>query len=196
MSTSIDFILKTGVDLEARTIYVFGEITDELSEKVVIAVHFLDKIHEQPIKVILSSVGGSETAGYAIYDTLMATSNIVEMTGVGTVGSIAAAIYQAGDLRKMMPNCDYLIHDGQIGIGEITQTQLVSVADQVRKNNLKYYEILANGSKLRIDDIQDACHKETVYSAQECLEYGFCDEIVQTKIRLPSKKKRVKRKND
>jgi ATP-dependent protease ClpP protease subunit len=106
-------ILSTGIDEKARTLYMVGDIDDNKAYQCLIAINYLDQT-DGPIKVIISSGGGIEYYGYAIYDALRNARNPIIAEGYGIVASMAAAIFQAADVRYMSENCEYMIHNGSI----------------------------------------------------------------------------------
>ncbi len=182
-------VMATGVDLEARRLYLTGEVHGGMAHRFIIALGKLDE-KDGPITVVVNSPGGEETAGYAIYDAILQSQNPILMEGYGCIFSIAAAIFQAGDTRRMSPNCDFMIHNGSISAGEdVQQNAIVEMADQIVKNNKRYHTILANASSLTYAEIEAACDKDTFYNAEEALKAGFTDEIM-----VPSKKKPTRKR--
>jgi ATP-dependent Clp protease protease subunit len=182
--------MSTGVDYEQRRIYLTGGIDTVAAHRFLIALAKLDATHGD-ITVVVCSGGGEESAGYAIYDAILMAQNNVIMEGYGGVMSIAAAIFQAGDVRKMSPNCDFMIHNGSIPIGEdVQQNTIVEMAGQIQKNNKRYHTILANASKLSYSQVEDACAKDTFYTAEEALAAGFCDEIIAPAKKKPTRKRK------
>lgn len=186
-------IMTTGVDLDKRRIYLTGEVTQGMAHRVIIALHHIDAT-EGTITFIVNSEGGEEIAGYAIYDAILMAKNQVAMEVVGSVFSIAAAIFQAGDTRRMSPNSEMMIHNGSIGTDEnMQQNAIVEMADQIVKNNKRYHGILANASKMTYAEVEDACEKDSFFSAEEAVKSGLCDEIIPAfKKKQTRKRKRSK----
>ena len=181
-------IMTTGVDLDKRRIYLTGEVTQGMAHRVIIALHQMDST-EGTITFIVNSEGGEEIAGYAIYDAIIMVRNQVVMEGIGSVFSIMAAIFQAGDLRRMSPNSVMMIHNGSIGTDEnMQQNAIMEMADQIVKNNKRYHGILANASKMTYAEVEDACEKDSFFTVEECVKNGLCDEII------PAFKKKATRK--
>lgn len=179
------------VDDKKRKIYFYGPVDYNAAREIIIALQNFDET-QGDIVIIMNSEGGAETDGYAIYDAITMCKNMVIIEGYGQISSITVAIFQAADIRRLAPNADLMIHDGTIGAGaEIKQNIIVEMADQIKRDNQRYYSILAGRSKLSIAKIEEACSKDTYYSAEEALTNGFCDEIL-----VPQKKwkKREKKK--
>ncbi len=172
--------LALGTDFDKRTIYIVGEIDDEIAYKTMIS---LDKLSEEklPIRIVMLSEGGAVDAGCAIYDAIRACGVPVVIDGYGEVASIAAFIMQAATIRRMSPETRFMIHDGSIALGEIVEAgKLLRITDEFQVLHKRYKEVLAERSGLLIEEVAAASSKETYFSAEQCLGVGFIDEIVRT----------------
>lgn len=188
-------ILGTGVDFDRRTLYLIGEIGPESFYRFYHALKMIDET-EGDIKVIINSVGGEETSGYALYDAMMTAKNKIVTEGHGQVSSIAAIIFQAGDERLMAPGCEYMIHNGSIGMDdEIKQDHIMELADSIRRGNKRYHTILVENSSYSLEEIQELCKEEKSFSSKEVLEAGLADALIAhvKKKRKVTKKKRKKK---
>ncbi len=178
-----------------RTLYVSGSIDGELAHKTIVALEHLDRT-DGDIRIVLNSDGGSEQAGFAIYDAITMCRNRVVIDGYGEVMSIAAAIFMAGDKRRLAPNCDFMIHNGFMDEMDPTMSQdeILAMTEGIKRRTERYYNILAQGSQQGLDVIEAWCKDETTFTAPEALEAGFCDEVINPlKSRIPKRKKRSKK---
>jgi len=145
----------------------------------------LDAAQGADINLLISSPGGDVTEGMAIADMLEMYSGNVETLGIGVVASIASVILMSGDKVKMTPNSFLMIHrpwGGAIG----TADEMRSSADTLDKMDtmlVDYYvskmqkrNKAEGNASLRIQRMMDA---ETWLTAQQALDLGFIDEIVQ-----------------
>lgn len=185
--------MKTGLDVADRTLYLIGEIDDAVAYKAIVGLRKLDKT-DGDIHIVLNSGGGGEYPGFAIYDAICLCRNKVVIDGVGFVGSIAAAVFMAGDVRRMTVNAEFMIHNGSIATNQenIEQDAVLDLAEHIEKINKKYHSILAAASKMSMADVKKACEEETFYSAEEAVQKGFADEIIQPKKRRNTKRSRSK----
>jgi ATP-dependent Clp protease protease subunit len=169
---------NVSLDENNRRIYMAGEINESMTHAMMIALHKLDKT-EGDITIIMNSEGGSEPSGYALFDCITMCKNMVIIEGYGEISSISAAIFQAPDIRRMAPNARIMIHNGTIPVGEEAQQNLViDLADQIKKANQRYHSILSSRSRLSYADIEEACERDTYFTAEEALSDGLCDEIL------------------
>ena len=143
---------------------------------------FSEKNPKSKIKIILSSEGGEEDVGYAIFDTLLAIPNNVTIEGYGQVSSIAALIFQAADNRLLSPNTTLMMHNGVIVLDGQETLEIDKLQEWARhydKNNAKYYESIANRSKIPIEQVKKWCKAERFFNAFEAVENGLADGIVR-----------------
>ena len=180
--------LSAGVNYDTRTVYIIGDVDHELARKAIVALEVMDATPGD-IRVILSSYGGEEFAGYAIHDAILMCKNTVIVDGYGAVMSIAAAVFMAGDVRRLAPNCELMVHNGTIDSeANVEQDSVIELAEQIKKDCKKYYAILSYGSKQPISLIKDWCRDSTHFTAKEAVAIGFADSILK-----PTKKKGKKK---
>ncbi len=185
--------VMTGLDVASRTLYISGDIDAAMAHRVVVLLSILDST-PGPIRIILNSQGGVEEDGYAIYDAITMCKNEVTIDGYGAVQSIAAAIFQAGDVRRLAPHASFMIHDGTAPSEEgMKQVDVIDLGEHLKRHNSRYHEILVNGSRQELEVIVEWCKHDTYFLAQEALEYGFADEIIPPlKTRKPPRRKKKK----
>lgn len=173
----LDTSLAISADLERRTIYVVDEIDAEVTHRFLMV---LDKLAEidKPIRVVLNSNGGDVAGGFAIYDAIKGCGVPVVIDAYGEASSIAALILQAGTLRRMAPECRFMIHDGSINLGDVGAAQLISQAKEFETVNQRHNLILARVSGLTVAEVTAYCSKETYLSAEQCVGMGFADLVL------------------
>lgn len=189
-------MLEPAVDI-SRTLYIFGVVDMMLATACIAQLEKLDA-GEGPIRIVLNSEGGDEQSGYAIYDAIRRCRNYVVIEGYGSVMSIAAAIFQAGDVRLLSPNTLFMIHNGNMGddVGSNpSQDSIVAWAEHIQENNKRYYQILSGGSQQDMKTIETWCFDETFFTAKEAVNAGFADGVLEPrKSYAPPKRRKEKRK--
>lgn len=177
------------LNVTTRTVYLVGEVDEKMVARVIPALEYLDQT-DGDIRLFIASEGGVENDGYAIYDAVTCCRNRVVAEVYGQCLSIAAAIFQGADVRRMSQYADFMIHNGSIGVDpEMKQDEVVGLAHQIERDSAKYYEILAQASGHPKEIISDWCREEKYFSAKEAHEAGFCDEIIK-----PLKKNKRRRR--
>lgn len=177
MSTTTEGELEETDKTEQRTILLAGEIDVGSYTEMLKALLELNKT-EGPIRLVLNSVGGETSQGFAIYELIKNSKNPVSIYGMGQVMSIAAAIIQAGHERFMSPLCRFMIHNGSVTYEKPVEiTKLKSQIKDAYLDTEIYYDILCERSKLPRNKVKQMCDAERYLTAQQCLDLGFIDAI-------------------
>ena len=132
------------------------------------------------LNVYINSPGGDVFAGQAIYSMLKRHKATINVFVDGLAASIASLIAMAGDKVIMPANAMMMVHNPwTFAFGNANDfRKLADDMDKIRDSMVVAYE---SRSALTTDEIIDLLDAETWLSAEDCLEYGFCDEIEETK---------------
>jgi ATP-dependent Clp protease protease subunit len=134
------------------------------------------------IGVVLCTGGGHVAAGFAIYDALRLTQNKTLILGMGEVKSIGTTIMQAADRRLVTENTELMVHEMIMGLsGDFKAHEVVTLREESDRCMESLIKILSKRSKLDEAGIRFAMRRTTTYSAQEALEAGLIDGIVDSK---------------
>ena len=136
---------------------------------------YVDTIH-----VRINSIGGLIIDGWSIISAIINNKAEIITYNDGLAASIAGLIFAAGDKRMAMDYSILMIHNPSGGSEE--------VLDKFRESLLT---ILQNNSILDKDELDKLMDKETYLTCFEAKEYGFVDEVIETKstIKIGSKNK-------
>ena len=169
--------------LKDRIIYLGEEVNPTTSSLVVAQMLFLES--EDPDKEIyfyINSPGGSITDGMAIVDTMNYIKCPVSTVCVGLAASMGAVLLSAGEKGKRfaMPNSEILIHQPLIGGGGISgqATEVKIHADHLVKTREKLNKFLSERTGKPIEQIEKDTERDNYMTAQEALEYGLIDGIM------------------
>lgn len=167
------------VDLESRTIYLFGPVDGDMALKAIAALHELTERSTDRITVFLNTEGGSEPDGWAIYDAFRRSNCEIKVVGLGEVQSMGMILLQMGDIRKLAPNTRCLIHLGYGPSMEEAPHSLVlkSLGREQEVCDEMYVRCLAERSGQTYKDVLDWCTVETFMSATEAIARGFADGL-------------------
>lgn len=171
--------------LETRSILISGEISKELSERVVRQLLLLDASGDGPIKVFIDSPGGDADAGYAIFDMIRYISPKVYTIGMGLVASAAALVLLAvpKEQRIGLPNSIYLIHQPLSGIRGVA-TEIEIHARQLEKLRSKINELISRETGQSVEKVAADTDRDCWLDASEAVDYGLLSRIVQNKLEL------------
>ena len=166
--------------LKERIIFLGEEVSDVSASVVVAQLLFLES--EDPgkdIHLYINSPGGSVTAGMAIYDTMNYVKCDVSTMCIGMAASMGAFLLSGGAKGKRfaLPNAEIMIHQPSGGAqGQATDIKIV--ADHIIKTRTKLNKILANNTGKPLEIIEVDTERDNYMSAQEALEYGLVDSVV------------------
>lgn len=171
--------------LKERIIFLSEQVDSASASLVVAQLLFLDA--EDPGKDIflyINSPGGSITDGMAIYDTMQYIKSDVCTICVGLAASMGSLLLTAGakGKRYALPNSEILIHQPLIAGGGISgQTTEIKIhADHMVKTREKLNKILSERTGQPIEKIQMDTERDNYMTAQEALEYGLIDGIMDS----------------
>ena len=169
--------------LKDRIIMLTGPVEDNMANSVIAQLLFLDaQDNTKDIYLYVNTPGGSVSAGLAIVDTMNFIKSDVQTIVMGVAASMGTIIASSGAKGKrfMLPNAEYLIHQPMGGAGSGTQqTDMAFVAEHLLRTRNTLEKILAENSGKSVEQIHKDAERDYWMSAQETLEYGFIDEIME-----------------
>lgn len=167
--------------LRERIVFLGSEINDDVANSIVAQLLLLDsENNEKDIMLYINSPGGVITAGMAIYDTMNLIKSDVATICLGDAASMGAFLLCSGAKGKRMalPNSRIMIHQPLGGTqGQATDIEIEAKEILRMKNML--IEIIAQNSGQPFDKVKEDCERDHFLSAQEALEYGLIDKVVQ-----------------
>lgn len=172
--------------LEARTILVAEEVSDELYRKVASSLVLLERLDPKaPITVFVNSPGGSADSGFAIYDLLRFTSCPVRTVANGVVASAAVLIFLGSPkgARFSLPNARFLLHQPSTMVrGQSSDIDIA--AKEIVKLRRRYNEIVAETTGRALDGVEKDSDRDFWLVPSEAKDYGLVDRIVKTRAEL------------
>ena len=168
--------------LKERIILLSGEINDNTSNMIVAELLYLDSLSNDDISIYINSPGGSITSGMAIYDTMNFIKSDVSTICMGMAASMGAFLLSCGKKGKRyaLPNSEVMIHQ-PLGGAEGQATEIKIVAERILKSRKKINEILASNCNQSIEKVENDTERDHFMDADEALEYGLVDKIINEK---------------
>ena len=170
--------------LKDRIIYLGEDVNPTTSSLIVAQMLFLES--EDPDKEIffyINSPGGSITDGMAIVDTMNYIKCPVSTVCVGLAASMGAVLLAAGEKGKRfaMPNSEVMIHQPLIGGGGLQgqATEIKIHADHLVRTREKLNKFLSERTGKSLEQIERDTERDNYMTAQEALEYGLIDGIME-----------------
>lgn len=182
--------------LKERIVFLNGEVNDAVSNAICAQLLFLEA--EDPaadINFYINSPGGSVTAGLAMYDTMQYIKPDVSTIVMGQAASMGSFLAQAGapGKRMLLPESRTMIHrvsSGTRGTGGSVHVQELEMEDAIRsfeeskRLNQRLTELYVrhNTAGKSYDELFETMKFDTFLSAQDAVENGFADEVVEHRV--------------
>ena len=167
--------------LNDRIIMLCDEVNDATASLVVAQLLYLEgQDPDKDISFYINSPGGSVTAGMAIYDTMQYIKCDVSTICIGMAASMGAFLLAAGAKGKRMalPNSEIMIHQPSGGAqGQVTDIEIH--AERLIRIQKHLNEILAERTGKTLEETIKATERDNFLSAQEALEYGIIDKVIE-----------------
>ena len=175
--------------LKDRIIFLGEDVNPTSASLVIAQLLFLES--EDPDKEIflyINSPGGSITDGMGIVDTMNYVKCPVTTICVGLAASFGAVLLANGEKGKRFatPNSEILIHQPLIGgqgggiSGQATEIKIH--ADHMIRTREKLNKLLSEKTGQPIEQIEKDTERDHYMSAQEALEYGLIDGIMDKRM--------------
>lgn len=165
--------------------YIDGEIvTDEYEDTDTSAAGFRNALKSlgdvKNINLHINSPGGSVFEGIAIYNMLKQNSARINVYIDGLAASIASVIAMSGDAIFMPSNSMMMVHNPWVmAIGNASELRKqADDLDQITKSSVQTYLAKA-GDKLDEKTLMQLMDDETWLTAQEAVDYGLADEVME-----------------
>ena len=178
--------VKNAVTKGEGELYLYGRIASASSwwSDVITPKQFkkdLDSLGDiSVLNVYINSPGGDVFAGQAIYSMLKRHKAHVNVHVDALAASIASVVAQAGDTRYVPANGMMMVHKAWTRV-EGNADDLRKMAgdlDKIGETIVAAYEERATIGR---DEILALMEAETWLTAEECVAYGFADEITPAK---------------
>lgn len=135
--------------------------------------------NNEDLEVEINSGGGSVFAGSEIYTALKSYSGKVITKVVGLAASAASVVTMAGDIVKITPTGQVMIHNASGGFGG-DYRDMEKGAEILKNVNATISNAYRLKTGLSNEELSEMMNKETWLTPQQALEKKFVDEIMFT----------------
>ena len=167
--------------LNDRIIMLSEEVNDTTASLIVAQLLYLEaQDPDKDIQFYINSPGGSVTAGMAIYDTMQYIKCDVSTICIGLAAAMGAVLLSAGTKGKRyaLPNAEIMIHQPSAG----TQGQITDMAIHLKRLEIvkeRMNRILSENTGKSIETVTADCERDNFMTAQEAVEYGLIDQVIE-----------------
>jgi ATP-dependent Clp protease, protease subunit len=179
--------------LKDRIVMLNGPVNDHSANLVVAQMLFLEsESATKDITLYINSPGGLVTAGLGIYDTMQFIKCDVQTVVVGQACSMGSFLAMAGTAGKriVLPESRIMIHrvssgtpgtSGSVHVQELEMEDVIRSFEESKKINRRLTELYVkhNSKGKTYDELFEVMKFDTFLNAQEAVDYGLADKIVE-----------------
>ena len=169
--------------LKERIIFLADEVNDQTARLVIAQLLFLESEDTtKDISLYINSPGGSVSAGLGIYDTMKYIKCDVSTICVGMAASMGAFLLAGGTKGKRyaLPNSEIMIHQ-PLGGTKGQATDIKIHADHIIRTRARLNQMLSEATGKPLEIIEQDTERDNFLSAQEALDYGLIDHIMESR---------------
>jgi|TARA_B110000902_G_C14286851_1_gene579195 ATP-dependent Clp protease protease subunit len=172
--------------LKDRVVMLNGEVNDHTSNLVVAQMLFLESQNSaEDINFYINSPGGVVTAGLAIYDTMQFIKSPVSTIVMGQACSMGSFLAMSGEpgKRLVLPNSRTMIHQPSGGAGGQATDMEIQVKEIIKmKESLTRMYEKHNSKGKTYEELVNAMERDNFMSAQEAVDFGLADKVIERKV--------------
>ncbi|MBN9046371.1 MAG: ATP-dependent Clp endopeptidase proteolytic subunit ClpP [Rhizobiales bacterium] len=177
--------------LKERIIFVNGPVEDGMSMLVCAQLLFLEAENpKKEINMYINSPGGVVTSGMAIYDTMQFIKPPVSTLCMGQAASMGSLLLTAGATgqRFALPNARIMVHQPSGGF-QGQASDIERHAQDIIKMKRRLNEIYVKHTGRDYETIERTLDRDHFMTAQEALEFGLIDKVVESRDTPPAESK-------
>ncbi len=168
--------------LRERIVFLGETVTQSAANRVCSELLLLAA--EDPTKDIslyINSPGGSVTDGLAIYDTMQYVQCDIRTVCIGMAASMGQFLLCAGAKGKRfaLPHSRILMHQPSMGGMQGQASDIAIQAEQIIYMKKTLAERIAFHTGQPLERIEADSDRDRWFTAQEALEYGFIDAVIE-----------------
>jgi len=174
-----------------RIVFLGAPINDDVANIIIAQLLFLEADNpERDIYLYLNSPGGIVSSGMAIYDTIQFLRAPVNTICMGMAASMAAFLLAAGTRgkRSALPHARIMIHQPSGGT-QGTAADIEIQAREILYLRSQLNELYGRHTGKTIEQIEKDMDRDRFMSAEEAVEYGLIDKVIQNREQVEDGKK-------
>lgn len=133
----------------------------------------------KPIKLFINSAGGDSVAGYEIIDAINLSKTPVYTINIGWAASTALEVFMVGHKRYCYPNSNFLFHEGSVKTDWLDAGKFRDFNIFHEKCLEKSKQLYFKYTKMTPELYKEKRNDDWFFFADEAIEYGFVDEILE-----------------
>jgi len=169
--------------LKERIVFLGMPIDDAIANLTMAQlIHLESEDPDKDIHLYINSPGGSISALFTVYDTMMYIKPDVETIVMGQAASAAAVLLAAGQKGKRfaLPHSRVLIHQPH-GEAEGQAVEIEIQAKEILRHRQLIDELLALHTGQSLEKISADTDRDFIMTAEQAKEYGIVDGVITSR---------------
>lgn len=179
----VDDLIDSAI-LDARRVFLSDAVDNESAQDIIRKLWYLElSAPGKPILFVINSPGGSVDSGFAIWDQIQMMKSPITTLVCGLAASMGSVLSLAAAPKRRFATAQSRIMIHQPLIGGVIKGQATDLeihAKEILKTRDTLTKIYMQHTGKDYDTIQKAIDRDTWLSAQEALDFGLLDGIIQT----------------
>ena len=167
--------------LRERIVFLGSQVDQNTANRICAELLLLEaEDRDKDISLYINSPGGSVTDGLAIYDTMQYVNCDIRTICVGMAASMGQFLLCAGTKGKRfsLPHSRILMHQPSMGGMQGQASDIAIQAEQIVFMKSMLAERTAFHTGQSIERIEADSDRDRWFTAQEALDYGFIDAVI------------------
>ncbi len=168
--------------LRERIVFLGSEVDQNTANRICAELLLLEaEDRDKDISLYINSPGGSVYDGLAIYDTMQYVNCDLRTICIGMAASMGQFLLCAGTPGKRfsLPHSRILMHQPSIGGMQGQASDIAIQAEQIIYMKKTLAERIAFHTGQPLERIEADSDRDRWFTAQEALEYGFIDAVIE-----------------
>ena len=181
---SLDYVSEF-YDTVDRSLFI-GDVTPEVGdaiEHVIRIYNILDKEvpieDRKPIKLFINSEGGNTIPCLEIIDAINLSKTPIYTVNIGIAASAGLDIFISGHKRYCYSNATFCWHEGGTSLTQLDAGKFRNYSDWYDRLLQRLKGILLTRTKVTEELYKEKKNDDWWFFADEAIEYGFCDEVLE-----------------
>ena len=167
--------------LRERIVFLGSQVDQSAANRICAELLLLEaEDSDRDISLYINSPGGSVTDGLAIYDTMQYVKCDIRTICVGMAASMGQFLLCAGapGKRFSLPHSRILMHQPSAGGMKGQASDIAIQAEQIVYMKKMLAERISFHTGQPLERIEADSDRDRWFTAQEALEYGFIDAVI------------------
>jgi ATP-dependent Clp protease protease subunit len=168
--------------IRERIVFLGTEVDQESANRICAELLLLEaEDPEKDISLYINSPGGIVFSGLAIYDTMQYVNCDIRTICLGIAASMGQFLLCAGTPGKRfsLPHSRILMHQPSMGGMQGQASDIAIQAEQIGYSKNVLAERIAFHTGQTVERIEADSDRDRWFTAQEALEYGFIDAVIE-----------------